>query len=241
MARSILGDDGQIRKDLDVKYGRLWIVKYIGARGNHRSFFLCVCDCGNLFEVAWSAIQSGGTQSCGCLNMEMCAQRPRTHGLRKSSEYAIWQQILNRCRNSNLRNFSSYGGRGIRVCERWLKFENFYADMGPRPTPQHSIDRIDNDGNYEPDNCRWSTRKEQCRNTRRNRLVTFRGETMCIAELCERLSLENDKVRQRLNRGWSIERIVATPWRCWKSGHGNSRSIDGRTVRWDESESKKCS
>jgi hypothetical protein len=120
-------------------------------------------------------------------------------------EYRIWTNMLRRCR-AGLRN---YGDRGVTVCDRWELFENFLADMGRRPSPDHSLDRIDNDGNYEPGNCRWSTRKEQMRNTRVNRRLTYRGESFTVAEWAERLNINATTIRTRLARGKSIERALS--------------------------------
>jgi len=106
-----------------------------------------------------------------------------THGQTCSFEYISWIGMFQRCNNPNDRGYSNYGGRGIKVCDRWFQsFENFLADMGKKPTPSHTIDRIDNDGNYTPENCRWATMQEQCRNRRNNRRITFQGKTLCIIE-----------------------------------------------------------
>lgn len=121
--------------------------------------------------------------------------------------------MLGRCQNLTDQAFRDYGGRGIRVCERWLAFENFYADMGPRPSPKHSIDRIDNDGNYEPGNVRWATVKQQARNTRCSRIVRFGGRTMSLAEAAELAGLNISTVRGRFSRGWSMEEALEAPAR----------------------------
>lgn len=127
----------------------------------------CRCDCGA--DAVVKITHWGETQSCGCLKRERAIAYHTTHGMTKSSEFKIWSGMLSRTRNSNDPAFPYYGGRGIRVCDRWLKFENFYTDMGPRPEGL-SIDRIDVNGNYEPDNCRWATATEQALN-RRKRVV----------------------------------------------------------------------
>lgn len=126
--------------------------------------------------------------------------------------------MINRCRNARSPYYHLYGGRGIKVCERWKGkngFLNFLQDMGRRPSPKHSIDRIDNNGNYEPGNCRWATRIEQNRNRRDNRLVTFNGQTKCIAEWCDETGLPEKSVRARLwLLGWSVEDALTTPIRA---------------------------
>lgn len=135
-----------------------------------------------------------------------------THGMRNTPEYSSWASIIQRCYNPNRGVFSHYGGRGIKVCERWLSFANFFADMGPKPSPDHSIDRYpDQNGDYEPTNCRWATQKQQMRNVGYNHLVEFRGREMTIAEACEIAGLKEGAVRVRLYRGWSIERALSEP------------------------------
>lgn len=126
------------------------------------------CGCGNIFIVARQSIASGLTSSCGCINKQMCGDRARTHGKSGSAEYNSWASIHQRCYYQNSTEYYLYGARGIKVCDRWKKFENFYKDMGEKPSPRHSIDRINNDGNYEPSNCRWATYHQQQSNRRNN-------------------------------------------------------------------------
>lgn len=134
-----------------------------------------------------------------------------THGMTKTPTYQSWQAMLKRCTNPNHIFYKYYGGIGIKVCERWRKFENFLADMGERPADR-SLDRINNDGNYEPGNCRWATRKEQGRNTRANKFITFRGETLCLEEWALRTGLGKYVLSHRLSTGkWSIEKALTTP------------------------------
>lgn len=133
------------------------------------------------------------------------------------AEYSAWAAMQNRCANSDCRAYKYYGGRGIKVCGRWQGkqgFQNFLADMGPKPTPQYSLDRYpDNDGNYEPGNCRWATRKQQLRNKRNNRHLTFRGRTQCVTDWALELGMRKELIRDRLNRGWSVKRTLITPSR----------------------------
>jgi hypothetical protein len=130
-----------------------------------RPAWLCLCQCGNKVRVRAGSLLGGHHRSCGCLQRERASEVKKTHGQSKSPEYKAWCQMRERCSNSSLDRWDHYGGRGIRVCDRWMNnFPAFFADLGPRPTPEHSLDRIDNDGNYEPGNCRWATRSEQQRN-----------------------------------------------------------------------------
>lgn len=126
------------------------------------------------------------------------------------SEFSSWRNINRRCSDPAYQQWKDYGGRGIRVCDRWREsFANFLADMGPRPSREHSIDRIDNSKNYEPTNCRWATRVEQMRNMRRNRWIEFRGETLLISDWAKRLNVPCHTITMRLSRGWSVERALS--------------------------------
>lgn len=137
-----------------------------------------------------------------------------THGLSKSREYGIWKAIRHRCENPKAAGYHRYGGRGICVCKRWHNFTLFFADMGPRPSPKHSLDRYpDQNGNYEPGNCRWATRFEQQRNMRNNRLLTFNGETLCLSAWAERVGIHRTTLQYRMLLGWSAERVLTAPLR----------------------------
>lgn len=136
------------------------------------------------------------------------------HGLSYTQEYRAWQTMRLRCTVPTNAAFPNYGGRGIKVCERWLNsVEAFIADMGPKPSPKHELDRIDNDGNYEPSNCRWVTRSVNDRNRRNNRFLVFQGQMCSVAEWCERLGMPRDTVHHRLEAGWSVDAALATPVR----------------------------
>jgi len=123
-------------------------------------------------------------------------------------EYWIWHLMRYRCESPKCRFYPRYGGRGIRVCERWKDFSNFVADMGPRPSPKYTLERIDNDGNYEPGNCKWATRREQSLNSTRVHRITFRGETHHIAEWARRIGMNPLSLASRLHKGWSVERAL---------------------------------
>ena len=149
------------------RFGRLVALEPVGRDKYNGILWKCQCDCGNTRIVHCHNLTSGNTKSCGCLHKEQAVALHLTHGMSHSSEYSTWKFMLQRCENPNHKHFKYYGGRDIRVCKRWHKFENFYEDMGQRPEGK-SIDRIDNNGNYEPGNCKWSTPHEQMMNRRPN-------------------------------------------------------------------------
>lgn len=131
------------------------------------------------------------------------------HGMSKSSEFEAWHSMKQRCSNPNYKNYKWYGGRGIRVCDRWLNsFTDFYGDMGKRPSNKYSLDRIDVNGNYEPDNCKWSTAKEQHNNKRTNKVIEVNGRTQTIQQWCDELGINSHTVYKRLSRGWLTERAL---------------------------------
>ena len=175
------------------------------------------CECGNSIIVRIASLKSGTTASCGCLHGELLSQRQLKHGFtirsnRKPPEYGVWASLIQRCTNRKCSNFSDYGGRGIGVCDRWKEsFEAFYSDMGPRPSAKHSIDRINNDGNYEPGNCQWAMKIQQNRNSRHNRMITIDGHSRCVTEWSEILGISSQLVYDRLHRGWSDNDAVLIP------------------------------
>lgn len=194
-----------------LRTGKITVLSYAGRFPCGHSAWNCACDCGKLVTIRTEPLTSGRTQSCGCTRIEKLVSR-RTHGLSKSRTYRIWKAMKTRCCNPNTNDWNDYGGRGIAVCERWTNsFENFLADMGECPTTKHSIDRINNEGNYCPENCRWATTKEQTRNARSNHILNFNGKSMCIAEWAEHTGISDSKIRCRIRHGWTVERMLTTP------------------------------
>jgi hypothetical protein len=206
---------------IDRRFTRLVIAEYIAGSQGKRARARCKCDCGNEVVVIINNLTRGLTKSCGCLNDETRVAVNTKHGLTESSEHHIWSAMLQRCTNPKHTYYHNYGGRGIRVCERWLEFENFLADMGRRPSPRHTLDRKDNDGDYCPDNCKWSTREEQCRNRRYNVRLTINNETKLLVEWAEEYGLKPSTVRRRLRVGCTPEQAIG-PLKKQRRTHGRN-------------------
>jgi len=195
------------------RFGRLVAVSFDSRGPRGRALWSFRCDCGTEATKRTDAVLSGQVQSCGCLQRESRKLVNTKHGQNPKGgptpEYRCWQNMMTRCRNQNYEKRHSYGGRGISVCERWENFEAFFADMGQRPSPAHSIDRVDNDGNYEPGNCRWATLAEQTRNRRSNHIITFQGQQMCLKDACALAGQPYKTVWTRVKRGYSVEEALA--------------------------------
>jgi hypothetical protein len=169
--------------------------------------WLCKCKCGSIRIVCGNNLRSGNSKSCGCIKSEIVTQRNYKHGLTYTAEYGAWSGLRSRCANLN---DDSYGGRGIKVCKRWNSFEKFYADMGPKPSPQHTIERVNNRGNYEPSNCVWATAKVQANNKRNVPRFSYKGQTKSVAEWAAQIGIHPETLRSRLVMGWSLERALTT-------------------------------
>ena len=194
------------------RYSRLLVIRKANVT-EHGQKWWCRCECGNECAVLGSNLRYGNTQSCGCLQRERVANAKTTHGHSSNPEFNRWVKMLARCLNPGSPEFPYYGGRGIAVCERWQGpdgFTNFFADMGPCPSGL-TLDRIDNDGPYSPENCRWATATEQQNNKRSNRRVTFKGETHTVAEWAKKLDMKSGTLSCRLRVGWSVEEALSTP------------------------------
>ncbi len=191
------------------QYGRLLVLSRApnASEKDTNARWVCQCECGRKSVAYGQDLKRGKVVSCGCWN----TQKRITHGMARTNVNAVWRSMRDRCNNQKNAAYVNYGGRGIRVCERWDSFENFLADMGSRPNG-YSIDRIDNNGNYEPGNCRWATTKQQMNNQRRNRVIELNGERKTIAQWAEQLGVGWTCIRDRLDRyGWTIERALTTP------------------------------
>jgi len=199
------------------RFGRLVVIARSASLGHGGSGRWTVrCDCGATKIVYGSNLRGGRTTSCGCRNSEVVIARSTKHEcaprIRHAPEYDTWCRMIQRCHNPNSKDFVDYGARGIAVCDRWRgSFEAFLADVGRRPTNDHSIDRIDNDGNYEPCNVRWATKDEQWNNKRTTRWVYFLGKRLSAAQWEREFDLPKGTVRKRLDRGWSTSRALTEP------------------------------
>lgn len=190
------------------KFGRLSV---IAREPPPREWSLvCQCDCGMIKRVYISNLRHGRTLSCGCWRRDMLIKRNTTHGLKHRPEYTVWRHLLSRCQNPTDKSYLNYGGRGITVDPRWHTFENFFSDMGPRPTKRHTLERKNNQLGYSAENCTWSTRGVQARNTRRNRMIAFRGQKRCMSDWARRVHMNPETVRRRLRRGWTITEALTT-------------------------------
>lgn len=205
------GHRGRVIQDLtDCVFARLTVLGYAGR--NKRHYWWCECECGKIIKVQRGHLNVNGYQSCGCLTRERVIERCTTHGESAgvgTPEYRAYCSAKRRCNNPNVKEYKHYGGRGIEF--RFDSFEQFLAEVGRRPTPTHSLDRIDVNGHYENGNLRWTTVITQQRNTRANRLVTALGETKCIAEWAETTQASEDAISTRLKVGWCDECAVTQP------------------------------
>jgi len=205
---------------LGARFGRL-IVTSRAANVDGRHHWVCRCDCGAERVVRGDCLGAHNTLSCGCLNSELTGKRAQelntAHGMSNSEEYAIWQGIHYRCSSGH----ADYGGRGISVCDRWSAFGAFYADMGPRPSPQHSVDRINVNGHYEPGNCRWATCDVQANNRRSTVVLSVCGTSLPMAEWARRLGIDRVLLWIRIFRlKWSVVEALATPTGHPRFNHG---------------------
>ncbi len=199
------------------KYGRLTFLEPTGETNIHRNaLWKLRCDCGKIVILPGTDVRRGNTKSCGCLFKEIDRKIPLKHGLTMGKArlrlYNIWSAMKERCSNRANENYHRYGGRGITVCQEWLEFlpfHNWAMSNGYQTTL--TIERINNDGNYEPSNCKWATHKEQGKNTSRNHCITFREETKTVGEWADILGLRPNALLMRIRNGWPIEKALTLP------------------------------
>ena len=179
--------------------------------GRTKVRWLCRCDCGLTSVTTTDQLISGHTRSCGCLHKDNLRKRNRTHGLGRPGTYGTWSNMIQRCSNEKNPSYADYGGRGIKVCERWKMFEHFYADMGDRP-PMTSIERSDFNGDYESGNCCWASNFDQARNKRSTRMLSHDGKTQCVTDWAKETGVSVGAIFARIDQcKWSVEKALTTP------------------------------
>lgn len=193
-------------KDLtNMEINNLKVISFIGTNKKHRAVWKCLCNCGNEFTAVGSEIIRGKVKSCGCLNKSI-------NGLYKSRIYRIHHSMMSRCYVQNIESYKYYGKRGIKVCDEWHDFMNFYNwSINNGYSDDLTIDRINVNGNYEPSNCRWVTRKEQANNTSSNVYIYYNGETKTLSQWAEKVGIDRRTLYKRFSMGWNIEKALTTP------------------------------
>lgn len=206
------------------RFGRLTVIEKVKSKtnpcGSKSTMWKCICDCGNIVNVRTRLLTTSATKSCGCLNSELTSKRMKTHGFSNTHLYSILARMKARCENSHNNEYKNYGARGIKVCDEWSGdngFENFakwayengYDESKSRT--EQSIDRIDVNGDYCPENCRWATMTEQQNNRRNNLYIEYNGETKTLSEWCRELSIPYNRTLNRIYKGWSVKEAFETP------------------------------
>lgn len=189
------------------RYGR-WTVIGPAPRDGRIIKWHCRCYCGNEGDVIGFSLKAGGSLSCGCFQKEAVSRRATTHGMHKHPAYSSYRAMISRCKHASNPSWKDYGGRGITVCEAWSTFEGFWRDMGPTWFLSGTIDREDNDGNYEPSNCRWLTAKGQANNRRDNLAVNIGGEVMTLTQVAERFGVKRNTLEARRRYGFSEDELL---------------------------------
>lgn len=189
------------------KRHRLTALRDLGRLGRQRTW-LFRCECGTEVALQANGVTRGKTKSCGCYRRDWGRERSTVHGLHRTPTYHSWQSMIGRCSYPSQRHYREYGGRGIKICERWMTFANFLADMGERPLGM-TLDRENTNGHYEPDNCRWATPIQQARNTRSNLIVRVHGLNLSLVEACEELGLRYSTIYGRMRRGLTFEDAIS--------------------------------
>lgn len=202
-------------------YGRLTVLDYAGSDKRGKATWRCTCECGNTATVDGYDLRHGHTTSCGCLRREIMREigkrsgegkHPATHGMAGTRLYNVWIKMKGRCSNPNSDNYKHYGGRGITVCTEWVNSFETFRDwaLANGYRDDLTIDRIDNDGPYCPDNCRWVSMTHQANNRRSNRCITFNGKTQTTRQWADELGIPYEVLRRRFDKGWSAERALTT-------------------------------
>ena len=212
-----------IRKDLtNQKFGKLIVIKYFGKAKDGHSIWQCKCECGNIVNVSSNSLKNNNTKSCGCLSLKIKKSRNKEkcnfykHGKTKTRLFNIWHSMKQRCLINTNRNYKLYGGRGIKICNEWLNKENGFINfynwaINNGYKDNLTIDRINNNGDYKPNNCRWVSQKQQSNNRRTNHYITYNGETHTIAEWSDITKIKSSTISKRINKyKWSIEKSLTT-------------------------------
>lgn len=199
-------------KDLtNKKFGKLSVIKFNNVNKSRHSVWLCKCDCGNVLLVEGPRLTSGNTKSCGCIKKEQNKTRAIKHGYYNTRLYKIWFDMKRRCYNKNRKAYKYYGEKGIKVCDEWLNdFFSFYNwAIKNGYSDNLTIERIDYNKNYCPENCKWITQAEQTQNTTHNHLITFNNKTMSITQWSKEIGVACKTIRSRLKKGWKIENVLS--------------------------------
>ena len=216
------------------KFGRLTVIKRIeNKRIGSRQIvqYACLCECGQEVKVTADHLRNGDTKSCGCLQKELAKKRVQSHGQSNSRLYTIWSLMKARCLNSKNTGYVNYGGRGIRICKRWLNFESFYIwAISHGYNKNLSIDRIDNNGDYKPSNCRWTDMKTQCNNRRTSIIIEFENEKHTMKKWAEIKNIKYRTLARRFEKGWTIEDALTKPIKQHKEyKNTNTKNLNART------------
>lgn len=202
------------------RFSKLTVAGFVEMKGS-RSIWRCSCDCGGEVNCRGNNLKTGGSTNCGCVRRAKTVTRNTIHGMAKRKDrhtsYGCWAAMKTRCLNPLATGTHNYRGRGIKMCERWLSFESFYADMGPRPSLKHSIDRINQNGDYCPENCRWADRVTQNNNRRDNILVFWQNRKWTITELAAHAGMSRKLLSQRIRLKWEVDRAITQPSNYFKT------------------------
>lgn len=216
-----------VKNMLGMRFERLVVLKQAASDSNGNAKWHCQCDCGEKTISYGFNLRNKESKSCGCHSRDILIKNATKHGMSKSPTWTSWSDMKSRCLNKNNVRYRHYGGRGIKICKRWVhSFENFIADMGERPSPNYTIDRINNDGNYEPNNCRWATYTEQNNNRKNTLWVIYKNNKMSLQQSIRAAGcvVTWHTASQRIGRGWTVDKAVETPPNSVPKGSYNQAS-----------------